>query len=315
MSFIILTNTASFYKTVEATDLKDFLTSRNIKAFLHTGFHPPFPFDPGEVIGIVAGHAPGGKMAMVGEDTVKNFSNLKVVMPFGVGVDHIDRAGVERAGVSMKTLPPLSKRTVAELAIAFMFTLARQIGMQTQAMKKVVWERINGTEVIGRTLGIVGLGNIGKETAKIAKALGMRVLVNDLVYDEKFLIEQKVERADLDKILRESDFLTFHVPLTELTKNLVDRNEFQKMKPGVFVINTSRGMVVNEEALLEALESGKVAGAALDVFSEEPPFQNPTLVKILAHPSVLATPHIGAFTPDIRYAIAKTICEEVVTKL
>lgn len=251
-------------------------------------------------------------MVRVGKNEAATFPHLKIVMPFGVGTDHIDREGLEEAGVRMTTLPHLSKRTVAELAIGFLFSLARRITPFTGAMKSGVWARVNGSVISEKCLGIIGLGNIGKEVAKIARGIGMRVIANDLVYDESFLKQYGVEKANRETVFQESDFLTLHVPFTELTRGMIDMRAFSKMKPGVFIINTSRGTVVDDGALLESLESGHVAGAALDVFSEEPPFGNNTLARIIAHPNVLATPHIGAFTPETRYAIAQKICEEMI---
>lgn len=315
MNKILLTTTASFSKTVETSELKKFLAERGIEVILQENLDPPFSFDEKEVFGLVAGHVPTGKMLHVGPKEAAKFPNIKLVMPFGVGIDHIDREGLEKAGVMMKILPPLSKRTVAELAIAFLFALARQIGPLNQAMKGGVWQRVNGSEVFGKCLGIIGIGNIGKETAKIARGLGMKVIANDLVYDEQFIKEHGIEKADLNDVLAKSDFLTLHVPLTELTSNLLNKSVFDKMKPGIFIINTSRGAVIDEASLFEALESGRVAGAALDVFSEEPPFTNEIAARLVAHPNVLATPHVGAFTPQTRYAIAKKVCEDMAEAL
>lgn len=315
MNHIILTTTASFSKIVEDSPLKTFLADHGMEVVLHEKFDPPFPFDLGKVFGIVAGHVPTGKMVHVGRDEVKKFPHVKLVMPFGVGTDHIDRDGVEAAGVMMKTLPPLSKRTVAELAVAFIFALARKLGPLNHAMKEGVWERVSGSDVAGKNLGIIGLGNIGKEVAKIARGIGMEVFANDLVYDENFLSQYGIIKADLATVLAKSDFLTLHVPLTDATHQLLRKESFVQMKPGISVINTSRGIVIDEQALLGALESGHVAGAALDVFSVEPPFANSVTSHLIAHPHVIATPHVGAFTPETRYAIAKKICDEMTTLL
>ena len=309
-SKIILSTTASFSKTVEETDLKDFLAKNGIEVVLQPVLQPAFSFDAGKVLGLVAGHNTMGELVRVGIEEAKNFPNLKIVSPFGIGTDHIDFEGLKKIGVNPITLPHFSKRTVAELTVGFLFSLARKITQQNADMKNTLWQRLNGQNIFGKTIGIIGLGNIGKEVAILAKGLGLRVLANDIVYDEGFNKTHAVEKASLEEVLKKSDFLTLQVPLTELTRNLIDKRAFSLMKPGVLFINAARGEVVDEEALLESLKSGRVAGAALDVFSSEPPFANQILKRMIQHPNIIATPHIGAFTPETRYSIAKKICEE-----
>ncbi len=314
MENIILTTTASYFKTVEETDLKEFLAKLGLKVILAAdGLKPPFNFDAAKVVGLVAGHTPKGDVVKGGYCEAKLVPNLKMVTPFGVGTDHIDRDGLARVGVEAKTLPPISKRAVAELAMGFILNLARRINIQTLAMKSGVWERVNGTVICEKTLGIIGLGNIGKKVAKMARHFGMKVLANDLVYDEAFMKNFRIEKADFDTLLVKSDFITLHVPFTEKTNNIINKDAVAKMKRGVFIVNTSRGAVVNEAALLEALQSGQVAGAALDVFSVEPPFKNETISSLIRHSNVITTPHIGAYTPEIRYAIAKKVSEEILS--
>ena len=307
---ILLTTTASFSKTIEESDLKDFLSKKEIKVILQPKLEAPFPFDAGKVFGLVAGHNPMGELVRAGAEVAKKFANLKIVSPFGIGIDHIDFEGLKKAGVNPITLPHFSKRTVAELAVGMLFSLARKLVSLDGAMKSEVWERANGQGIFGKTIGIVGLGSIGKEVAIISHGLGMKTLANDLVYDEEFNKKYGVEKAGLDGLLQKSDFITLHVPLTKKTANMIDKNAFSKMKQGVLFINAARGEAVDESALLAALQSGKVAGAALDVYSAEPPFSDKTLAKLVSHPNVIATPHVGAFTPEIRYTISKKICDE-----
>ena len=312
MKKVILTTTASFSKTIEETDLKDFLAKKNIEVILQQKLEPPFRFDPKNVFGLVVGHNLSGVLVRAGAEEKKTFPNLKIVSPFGIGTDHIDFDGLKGVGVNPITLPHFSKRAVAELAIGFLFTLARKIVQQTTAIKGGTWERVNGQNIFGKTLRIIGLGNIGKETALIARAVGLEVLANDITYDEEFIAKNGIKKCDLKALIAKSDFITLHIPLTDLTRNLLDKKTFSKMKPGVLLINAARGEVVDGTALLEGLESGKVAGAGLDVFSVEPPFNDPILKRIIAHPNVIATPHVGAFTPEIRYSISKKICEELI---
>ena len=309
---ILLTTTASFSKTAGESDLKDILAKKGIEVVLQIKLEAPFAFDADKVFGLVVGHNPSGVLVHAGPKEAKLFPNLKIVSPFGIGIDHIDFDGLKKAGVNPITLPHFSKRTVAELAVGFIFALARKILEQSQAMKGGVWERVNGRTIFGKTIGIVGLGSIGKEVAIISKGLGMKILANDIVYDEEFNKKYGVEKASLDELLQKSDFITLHVPLTEQTANMIGKDSFTKMKKGALFVNAARGEAVDEPALLEALESGQVAGAALDVYSKEPPFSDSVLAKLILHPNVISTPHVGAFTPEIRYMIAKKICEEFI---
>jgi len=312
MSKIILSTTASFSDTVEATDLKNILAKKDVEAVLHDTFTPPFPFEAKDVFAIVAGHTKKGVMLHVGPAEASCFPNIKVVTPFGVGTNHIDISGLEQAGIVVKKLPHFSKRTVAELALACMFALARRLVPLTVAMRAKEWKRQDGANIAGKTLGIIGLGSIGKEVAKVARGVGMNVIAYDIAYDDAFLKEWNVTKADLNTVLASSDFLTLHASFTPELKHLIGRIELARMKRGAFLINLARGEIVDEGALLEALESGALAGAGLDVFSEEPPFKNDMLTRLIQHPNVIATPHVGAFTPETRYAIAEYVCDQIV---
>ncbi len=308
----IITTTASYSDTVANTDLKDKLAAEGVEVVLHYDFGNPLPFEAGDVFAIVAGHTPKGEMLYISAEVAKKFPNLKVVSPFGIGTNHLDLEGLKGMGLPIVTVPHFSKRTVAELAMANLFAMARRLVQQTVAIRGGEWKRQNGATINGKTLGILGLGSIGKEMAKLGKALGMNVVGYDVVYDEAFMKEFGIEHADVDTVVKTADFLTLHVPFLPETGNLLNRDRVNSMKKGAFLINVARGEVIDEKAVLEALESGQLAGAAIDVFSKEPPFQDPTLAKLVAHPNVIATPHVGAFTPETRYAIADFICKELV---
>jgi D-3-phosphoglycerate dehydrogenase len=206
----------------------------------------------------------------------------------------------------------LSKRTVAELTLAFIFALARRLVPMHQDLQQGHWRRQDAVNIAGKTLGILGLGAIGGEVAKLGLAVGMRVLAYDLAPLDGQLIQLGVERASRDGVIREADFLTLHLPLTPKTKNVINSKTIAKMKPGAYLVNLARGEVVDERALLGALECGHLAGAGLDVFSVEPPFRNQILARLLEMPQVIATPHVGAFTQETRYALAKHICGTLV---
>jgi len=308
MAKIILTTTPSFSNTIaRSPDLAEFLDERGWRVVLDERLISPLSFNAGEVVAMVA-----GALLPVGRKELSQFPNLKVVMPFGVGLEHIDISVLEERGIPLKFFPGINKLAVAELTIGFIFTLTRNIVPFANDMREGKWKRAMATQVSGKTLGIVGLGNIGKEVAKMARHLGMRVFVNDVVYDEEFLKGIGAEKSELEILLQKSDIVTFHVPLTDITNQMVNEKSLSLLKPGAFLINTSRGEVIDEEALLAAVESGKVAGIALDVFSEEPPFNNEVLKRLISHPKVIAMPHIATFTPETQYVVAKKICEELV---
>jgi len=306
MKNCILTTTPSFTNVLSRSELGNFLKEQGIDAVLQESFTAPFSFDPVSVFGMVSGAA-----VQVGREELKAFPNLKIIMPFGVGVDHIDTEALIERNIDLRVFPGINKNAVAELAIAFLFALARDIVSGTLAMRGGRWDRTIGSDIEGKVLGIIGLGNIGKEVAKKARALGMSVQANDIVYDESFLSSYDIKKAYKETIFKTSDFISLHVPLTDRTHGFINKDILSLAKKGAFLINTSRGEVMDEKALLASLESGVLGGAALDVFSQEPPFGKRTCEQLLAHPRLIATPHNASFTPGTHYTIAKKICEEM----
>lgn len=229
---------------------------------------------------------------------------LKLIIRAGVGIDNIDVDYAKEKGVAVKNTPNASSNSVAELAIGHMFALARFIAISNYTMREGQWnkKKYEGTELSGKTLGIIGMGRIGKSLAKKAEALGMNVIYNDMFGKQDGL---SYEFFELDELLKTSDFISLHVPYDKEKGCLVGKPQFDIMKDGVYLINCARGKVVDELALLEALDNGKVAGAGIDVFAEEPT-KNEILVN---HPRVSVTPHIGAATKEAQNRIG----EEVVT--
>ncbi|MCI9070780.1 D-2-hydroxyacid dehydrogenase [Clostridium sp.] len=229
---------------------------------------------------------------------------LKLIIRAGVGIDNIDVDYAKEKGVAVKNTPNASSNSVAELAIGHMFALARFIAISNYTMREGQWnkKKYEGTELSGKTLGIIGMGRIGKSLAKKAEALGMNVIYNDMFGKQDGLSYGFFE---LDELLKTSDFISLHVPYDKEKGCLVGKPQFDIMKDGVYLINCARGKVVDELALLEALDNGKVAGAGIDVFAEEPT-KNEILVN---HPRVSVTPHIGAATKEAQNRIG----EEVVT--
>ena len=232
--------------------------------------------------------------------------NLKVIVRGGVGLDTIDHEYAQSKGIVVMNTPMASSASVAELAIGYMFALARSIYKATASMKAEKWDKkaFEGDEISGKTLGIIGLGNIGCELAWRANALGMSVLGYDRV--EKDVCDVTV--MGLDELLAKSDYISLHLPKTKESANMLDREQFAKMKDGVRIINLARGGIVNEEALYEALTSGKVAGAALDVFAVEPP----TDWKLIKLDNVIASPHIGAATKEAQGRVGAEVAEKLI---
>ena len=239
--------------------------------------------------------------------------NLKVVGRAGVGVDNIDIEAAAQQGVIVVNSPTATTITVAELTLGLMLSLAREIPRADAAMKNGVWlkKELTGVELYGKTLGVVGFGRIGSQVAERAKAFGMRVIAYDPLIPDKEIVERGAEPVSLEDLYARTDFLTLHIPLTDETKNMLNAEAFAKMKKGVRIICAARGGVVDEEALLAALESGQVAGAALDVFAVEPPGKS----ALVSHPQVIATPHIGAQTKEAGARAAVDIAEEVLAAL
>lgn len=230
-------------------------------------------------------------------------TNLKLIIRAGVGLDNIDVNYAQKNGIMVQNTPNASSNSVAELVLGHMFSLSRFISISNLTMREGVWNKniYTGVELSGKTLGIIGFGRIGKLLAKKAEALGMKVIF----YDKFIKNDDQFKYYPFKELLENADFISLHVPSTE--KPLIGREEFDIMKEGVFIVNAARGGVIDEEALLVALNSNKVAGAGLDVFESEPG-PNPMLC---SHPKVSCTPHIGAATEEAQKRIGQEIIDIV----
>lgn len=238
---------------------------------------------------------------------------LRVVARAGVGVDNIDVEAATRAGILVVNTPDSSVRATAEHTLAMLLACCRNIPQANHSLRQGEWKRENflGTEVYGKTLGVVGLGRIGGEVARLARGVGMKVLAYDPYVSAERAAHLGVEAVSFDRLLEESDFVTLHVPLTPHTRGMIGRHQLRRMKRGARLVNCARGGLVDEEALQEALEDGHLAGAALDVFAEEPPKD----LRLLQHPRVVATPHLGASTQEAQEAIGLDVAEQVLQAL
>ncbi|WP_411169187.1 D-2-hydroxyacid dehydrogenase [Clostridium sp. MB05] len=228
--------------------------------------------------------------------------NLKLIIRAGVGIDNIDIYAAHEQGVAVKNTPNASSDSVAELALAHMFAVARFVGTSNYTMRNGEWnkKKYEGIELSGKTLGIVGMGRIGKSLANKATSLGMKVIYNDAFGKQE---DVTYEFLELNDLLKRSDFISLHVPYDKESGTLIGKEELNILKDGAYIINCARGKVVDEEALLEALNSRKIAGAGIDVFEVEPN----TNEDLVNHPRVSCTPHIGASTIEAQDRIGEEV--------
>ncbi len=243
-------------------------------------------------------------------EILERATNLRVIGRAGTGVDNIDVERATKMGVVVMNTPGGNTITTAEHTIALLFALARNIPQADASLKKGEWERkkFEGVELTDKTLGVIGAGNIGSVVAQRALGLKMNVIVYDPYISEEMADRMGVRLVTLDELFRESDFITIHVPLTQDTRNLINRDTIKKMKKGARIVNCARGGIVNEADLYEAIKEGHVAGAAVDVFEKEPP---PEDLPLLGLENVVATPHLGASTREAQTKVARAIAEQM----
>jgi D-3-phosphoglycerate dehydrogenase len=234
---------------------------------------------------------------------------LKVIGRAGIGVDNVDIPAATAKGIIVMNTPFGNSITTAEHAITLMLALARQIPQADASTQAGKWEknRFMGVEITGKTLGVIGAGNIGSIVIDRAQGLRMKAIAYDPFLSPERALDLGVEKVDLDELLRRADFITLHTPLTDKTRNILDASAIARMKKGVRIINCARGGLVDEQALRAALDSGHVAGAAFDVFTEEPAVKNP----LFGHPNVVCTPHLGAATTEAQENVALQVAEQM----
>jgi D-3-phosphoglycerate dehydrogenase len=248
------------------------------------------------------------------KEVIENAEKAKIIARVGVGLDNIDTEAAERQHIEVINAGEASVNAVSELVLGLMFSLSRSIPFANDETKKGNWVKKNlmGTELKGKYLGIIGLGKIGRNVARLAKGLRMNLIGYDVIpIDQSFIQEVSLITTDLKTLVQSSDFITCHVPLTEQTKYLIDKDMISGMKNNAFIINTSRGGVIEERALMDALKEKRIAGAALDVFEVEPPTDR----ELLQTPNLICTPHIGAQTKEGQQLASIVIAEKVIQKL
>jgi D-3-phosphoglycerate dehydrogenase len=247
------------------------------------------------------------------KEVIDAADKLKLVVRAGVGLDNVDKKAADAKGVIVQNTPEAPSISVAEMVFSLMFALARNISQADSSMKGGRWDKkkLSGTELWQKTIGIVGFGRIGLEVGKRAKAFGMNVLAYDVIDIDQACKEVGAKRADLNIIIEEADYITLHVPLIPQTKGMIGEKELKKMKKSAFIINTARGGVVDEKALLDALNAGTIAGAGLDVFESEPP----TDWNLVKHPKVVATPHLSSSTEEGQVRVGELTVQKVISGL
>ncbi len=232
--------------------------------------------------------------AIVGVETIddsilRHTTKLKIISKYGVGLDNIDLESLKNRDIFLGWTGGTNKRSVSELTLCFMLGLCRNVFCSSFKLKKLEWEKDGGHQLSGKTVGIVGCGHTGSDVVRLLAPFGCNLLVNDIVDKSNFCQEQGASQVNLDTVIEQSNIISLHVPLTKQTHQMINANFLQKMKSTGFLINTSRGQVVDQEALKKAMIQGDICGAALDVFVEEPPVDK----DFLSLPNLMVTPHIG----------------------
>lgn len=244
-------------------------------------------------------------------DILRACPDLKVISRYGVGYDRVDRAAAAEAGIIVTNTPGVNAEAVGELAVAMMLSVARRVPYLDGQTRNGAWVRSTGVELRGKTVGILGLGAIGKVVARCCAGLGMTVTAYDPYINEAYCAEHGIESKSLDAVLADSDVISLHLPLTEETNHMIDAAAIAKMRDGAIVINTSRGGIVDEAAAAEALRSGKLGGLGLDAFEQEPPTGSP----LFDLPNVVVTPHTGAHTREATENMARMAVDNLIAEL
>ena len=251
--------------------------------------------------------------ALIGRDSINteligSLPKLRMVAKYGVGLDNLDQEALSCAGIELRVAFGTNRRSVAELTLGFMIGLCHNMSSGSEELKRGVWRREGGQELTGKSIGIIGCGQVGQELVRLLQPFQCRIWVHDIADRSKFCRKFGAVETGFEEIIEEVDILTLHVPLTENTENLIDKSVLATMKPSAFLINTSRGRVVNQGDLHQALVSGEIAGAGLDVFWEEPPIET----EFLQLPNLMVTPHIGGNARESIDAMGRAAIQNLV---
>lgn len=294
----------------ENTSVPDLLRNNGCEVIINQG---EYPITDSDKLGTFLSCADAVIIGLEGisDELLVKCPNLRVLARVGTGMDNVDVQAATNRNVVVTNTPGANSRSVAELAMSFLVMLSRRSIDQHQMFQKQKWERFAGQEVYGRTLSIVGLGNIGKKVARLAQAYGMTVLANDIGPDKEFGQEYQIPFVSFEEVLSRADFLTLHVPLTDLTRNMIDAHALAMMRPGSFLVNTSRGPVVNVDDTVLALRTGHLSGFATDV----PVTETVLDAQLQGMENVITTPHIGGYTTDALDRVFKQAAINVLSVL
>ncbi len=260
-----------------------------------------------DVDGVIVGLDP------MDEEVLRNAKNLKAISKYGVGLDNINLKVAEELGIKVRKAEGTNTRSVAELTIGLFFALSRSIPKTVADVKDGRWDRTIGTEVGAKIVGIIGFGAIGREVARMASGLDMEIMAYDPYFSDAELTKaMNVKMTNIDEILEKADFITLHLPLNEETNKIINSKTLRKMKQTAYLVNTARGELVDEDALYNALKNGIIAGAAQDVFSQEPPDKQN---KLVALDNFILTPHIGAYTKEATERMVITSAKNLIEML
>ena len=251
--------------------------------------------------------------ALIGRDPInteliRSLPKLRMISKYGVGLDNLDPEALSRARIELRVTSGTNRRSVAELALGFMIGLCHNMSSGSEELKSGSWRREGGQELTGKSIGIIGCGNVGQELVRLLQPFQCKIWVRDIADRSGFCREFGAVETEFDEIIEEADIITLHVPLTENTENLIDKSVLAKMKPSAFLVNTSRGRVVHQGDLHQALVSGEIAGAGLDVFWEEPPVET----EFLQLPNLMVTPHIGGNSREAVEAMGRAAIQNLV---
>lgn len=304
----ILVTPTSFGSTDPS--IKVFLEAQVGKVFYNTSGKPLKAQELQQIISDYDGFIAG--LDEINAAVIENAHNLKVIARYGVGVDNIDLSEAKRHGVVVTNTPGANAKSVAELTIGLILSLARSIPQAAYQTKLGAWPRFNGTSLEGKTVGLIGLGAIGKQVSRRLSGFDCRIIAYDVYADNAFAVENHFTLVELDELLHSSDFISLHCPLTDQTRALVDDIFLGKVKQGSYLVNTARGELIDESALLAALKKGILCGAAFDVYSKEPPEADNPLLKL---DQVIATPHISSHTDGATNAMGRMALDDCLAVL
>ncbi len=245
---------------------------------------------------------------LIGIEELKALPQLRMISKYGVGLDNINEAALQQYNIRLGWTPGINKLSVAELTICFMLGMFHNIFSTGNDLKKGVWRKEGGQEISEKQIGVIGCGNVGREVIRMLKPFNTQIKVNDILNVSEFCNEQNITAASFEEVLESSDLITFHIPLTELTRNLINKKTLEQMKSSAYLINTSRGEVIDQSALKKALQTNQIAGAALDVFNPEPPDD----MELLSLPNLMGTPHIGGNAREAVEAMGQSAIDHLV---